>query len=115
VKVRSGAAAGWGDVDPVKAVVAAGGLLIGQIVVGDSMRFVVRRRVGSLEPGADLRLVLRVAGLRIGRHDKGHIFSVAPGFRSADGIHHPVSSSETDTRRCRSTSWDLLLDATTFG
>jgi hypothetical protein len=71
VKVWPGPAAGRGDVDAVEPVVAAGGLLVGQVVVVHAGRApIVRRLLGAPEPGADFGFVFGVAGWRVGRHDK---------------------------------------------
>jgi len=70
VKVRARPAAVWGDVDALEAVVAVGGLLVGEIVVvHDAERVVVRWVSARPKPGTDLRLIFGVAGWRIRRHD----------------------------------------------
>ena len=71
VEVRAGPAAVRGDVDAVQAVVAAGRLLVGQVVVLDQAERVVVRRVGAApQPGTDLGLVFGVSRRWVGRHDE---------------------------------------------
>lgn len=57
------------DVDPVQAVVAVGRLLIGQVAILDSGELGIGAFVGSLDPGAGLRCVFRVARFGVGRHE----------------------------------------------
>ncbi|MGH3848957.1 MAG: hypothetical protein ACRDRT_04520 [Pseudonocardiaceae bacterium] len=83
MEMGSGPAASRPDIDAIEAVIAIGGLLIGQVVVLDPERLEVRRVVRPLDPGADFGLVVEIAGLRIGRYDERH----RPSVPDAASLH----------------------------